>query len=65
MKLKDTVKHIRGSRLYRYLMYLIPPLYLLELYIWVRVFVAAMILVPLLIGVFMIPTFPVGARDVK
>lgn len=59
MKFLEALNKVRKTKVYTVVMYLVPPLYLFELWLWVQAFLAAVLLMPVIIGFFMIPSFPV------
>jgi len=62
MKFLDALNKVRRTKLYRALLYLNPPLYLFELWLWLQAFLTAVAFMPVIIGFFMIPSFPVELR---
>ena len=62
MNLVDALNKVRKSRLYLYWMILIPPLYFLELWLWIQVMLAVILSIPL--GLFALPylKFPVELK---
>jgi len=62
MKFIDAVNKVRSSRFYRCMLYLCPPLYLLELWLWMQAVLLILTLIPF--GFLMIPQFPI-VKDCK
>lgn len=62
MNLVDALNKVRKSRLYPYWLILIPPLYLFEVWLWIQVMLAVIVMIPL--GLFALPylTFPVEIK---
>jgi len=63
MKFADAIKRVRKSKFYRLAIYFVPPIFLFEVYLYLMTFAYALALTRIVIGVAMIPSFPVGAKE--
>ena len=60
MRFTDALLNVRASRIYPLILVLFPPLYFMEVWLWLTAY-RVMMAIPV-VGIFLVPDFPLHAR---